>query len=116
MKFAATLIIAIKITLLMGCDIFDNEQNAVFGEIDNEELTVYNISGKDVYINILVTETVPFTFWAPFSKETNKIIPNSSLSIPTRYLLRYEKGKEVTIFFWDSLEPTGEDVKSIIVR
>lgn len=65
MKFAATLII----TLLMGCDIFDNEQNAVFGEIDNEELTVYNISGKDV-----------------------------------------------TIFFWDSLEPTSEDVKSIIVK
>ena len=87
------------VTLITGCNVFNNEQQVVFGEIENELLTIYNISKNDVYINILVTETVPYTFWASFSKESNRIAPGSSSSVPTKFLFSYEKGKEITVFF-----------------
>lgn len=117
----------IKIILLFLCfgiiscsDDSDNligyGNNEITGLIKDNYLVITNYSDEPIYYFAVDWGTSALINWAPISEDENKISPKQSMKKGVDEILGYAKGREVIVYYWNTLEPTSESIKNILVQ
>ncbi len=117
----------IKIILLFFClgiiscsDDSDNiigyGNNEITGLIKDNNLVITNYSYVPIYYFAVEREVTALIKWAPICKDENKINPKQSRKIELDDIPGYMKGRQILVFYWNTLEPTSESIKNILVQ
>lgn len=117
----------IIITLLVLCfgiiscsDDSDNVSgygnSEITGLIKDNNLVITNYSDVPIYYFAVEREVTALINWAPICEDENKVHPKHSKKIELDDIHGYMKGRQILVYYWNTLEPTSESIKNILVQ
>lgn len=114
-KYTSILIVAL--VLFTGCEVLDNEQKEVNAEISEESFSIYNGTNKTIWFDAFKTDDLPFINYALSSGDGNKVEIGKVGDYSGEELIgAFNKGDNITVFYWSVQEPKDDDINFIRVN
>ena len=105
------------IIFLSACSesLLDFESDEVHGQVTDTELRIYNKTQGPIWFVAIEQEMRATSEFVFLSNEENKIESGEGKSFSLDIVFGYERGDEIILYYWDTVDPESEDIKSIVI-